>query len=326
MAEEDNLTRQIEEVEALSSIYGEEWCTLEESKREYSIQICDPDKQSYNNICLQICLPVDYPALAPPNYQLSAPWLKTEDRRAIENELADIYIGNIGECVIYLWVEKIREFIQTLSDESTISETSSPEKSSTKSSSTKAGTISSEEDGSDDDELMSDFDLQAVELSLTEIGISEQDDDKDWECPAIIHGQKLVDRKSVFQGHLAQVFHPVQVNMVLSSLFQDRKIEMATHNIYAFRILKDGEKGASCIQNCVDDGEVHAGSRLLHLLQIVDAKNVMVVVTRWYGGIHLGPDRFKHINNCARILLLENGYIQEKKEKKKPKTSGKRKR
>lgn len=31
-----------------------------------------------------------------------------------------------------------------------------------------------------------------------------------------------------------------------------------------------------------------------------------------YGGIHLGPDRFKHINNVARILLQETGVGQRK--------------
>lgn len=42
--------------------------------------------------------------------------------------------------------------------------------------------------------------------------------------------------------------------------------------------------------------------------QILDVRNVMVVVSRWYGGILLGPDRFKHINNCARNILVEEGY------------------
>lgn len=39
----------------------------------------------------------------------------------------------------------------------------------------------------------------------------------------------------------------------------------------------------------------------------MDVLNVMVVVSRWYGGIHLGPDRFKHINNVARVLLQHTG-------------------
>lgn len=43
--------------------------------------------------------------------------------------------------------------------------------------------------------------------------------------------------------------------------------------------------------------------------QILDVHNVLVVVSRWYGGILLGPDRFKHINNCARNILVEYNYV-----------------
>ena len=42
----------------------------------------------------------------------------------------------------------------------------------------------------------------------------------------------------------------------------------------------------------------------------------VVVVSRWYGGILLGPDRFKHINNAARTLLDACGYIAKNTEKK----------
>lgn len=35
------------------------------------------------------------------------------------------------------------------------------------------------------------------------------------------------------------------------------------------------------MQDCDDDGESAAGGRLLHLLQVADAKNVVVVVSRW---------------------------------------------
>lgn len=32
-----------------------------------------------------------------------------------------------------------------------------------------------------------------------------------------------------------------------------------------------------------------------------------------YGGIHLGPDRFRHINNAARQVLLQAGFIKSEK-------------
>ena len=35
-----------------------------------------------------------------------------------------------------------------------------------------------------------------------------------------------------------------------------------------------------------------------------------VVVSRWFGGTLLGPSRFSIINNTARSLLVQQGYVQ----------------
>ena len=63
------------------------------------------------------------------------------------------------------------------------------------------------------------------------------------------------------------------------------------------------------LQDCDDDGESAAGGRLLQLLQNTSVENVLVVVSRWYGGVKLGPARFTHINNAARDLLVKNGFV-----------------
>ena len=44
---------------------------------------------------------------------------------------------------------------------------------------------------------------------------------------------------------------------------------------------------------------------------MMDVNNTLVVVTRWYGGVHLGGDRWKHINNAARSAI-EGAIDQEK--------------
>lgn len=31
-------------------------------------------------------------------------------------------------------------------------------------------------------------------------------------------------------------------------------------------------------------------------------------MSRWFGGVKLGPDRFRLINNAARALLAANGF------------------
>jgi Uncharacterized protein family UPF0029 len=49
----------------------------------------------------------------------------------------------------------------------------------------------------------------------------------------------------------------------------------------------------------------------------VQVRDVIVVVSRWFGGTLLGPMRFTLINNTARILLEDCGY-----DKRDVKTSG----
>ncbi|KAG0282060.1 hypothetical protein BGZ96_000879 [Linnemannia gamsii] len=120
-------------------------------------------------------------------------------------------------------------------------------------------------------------------------------------------GAPIVDRKSVFVAHLAAIRQPAEVPYMIQQLKQEnKKVIKATHNIMAFRV--ENENG-TIAQDNDDDGETAAGSRLLHLMSILDVKNVVVVVSRWYGGIPLSADRFKHINNAARLLLDECGYI-----------------
>jgi hypothetical protein len=68
------------------------------------------------------------------------------------------------------------------------------------------------------------------------------------------------------------------------------------------------------IQDCDDDGETAAGGRLLHLMQLTDVWNVLVVVSRWYGGVKLGPDRFRLINQVGRDALVKGGFVKDQHE------------
>ena len=89
--------------------------------------------------------------------------------------------------------------------------------------------------------------------------------------------------------------------MVLSHLMSDRRIARAAHPIInAWRC----EVGDVLHQDNDDDGESAAGGRLAHLLQIMDLKDVLVIVTRYFGGIHLGPDRFKCVRPALRYRTL----------------------
>ena len=76
------------------------------------------------------------------------------------------------------------------------------------------------------------------------------------------------------------------------------------HNIWAYRLYDTTTTGTGrTSEEHDDDGESAAGGRLATLLKLTDARNVVVIVSRWYGGVHLGPDRFKLINMCAFDML-----------------------
>ena len=87
-------------------------------------------------------------------------------------------------------------------------------------------------------------------------------------------------------------------------LLSQKKIKKATHNISAYRFLD--KKSQEIFEDYDDDGEDDAGIRLLGIIQKMKVNNVLVVVSRWFGGILLHHDRFKHINDVAKILLTNN--------------------
>ncbi|KAM4548048.1 protein IMPACT isoform 3-T5 [Odontesthes bonariensis] len=232
---EGDLQAQIEEVEALSSIYGDEWCVIDEASRIFCIKISSDFEEPKLTACLQIILPPDYPGAAPPIYQINAAWLRGPERAKLANSLEDIYVEHAGESILYQWVEKIRDFL--------VEKSHSPE---TVDQPGKVN-VTAEEEVYDDEDLP---DFTTLKLN-TENAHLFMDQANDEEMPPIKHGNTITDRRSTFQPHLAPVVTP---------------------------------------------------------RQILDVRNVLVVVSRWYGGILLGPDRFKHINNSARNILVEEGY------------------
>lgn len=93
---------------------------------------------------------------------------------------------------------------------------------------------------------------------------------------------------------------PVQgregIDAFLADLKRTKKYAKATHNTWA-AVLSDGGpvKG--------DDGEAGAGAVILRMLERAGLTDHIVVVTRWYGGVHLGGDRFAHVVTCVRAYL-----------------------
>lgn len=115
-------------------------------------------------------------------------------------------------------------------------------------------------------------------------------------------GPPLTVAKSVFIAHVARVTSESQVTSVLHRLLANPKIARATHPIIRAYRFTDPSTGRRHADND-DDGEDAAGGRLAHLLELLGADDCLVVVTRWFGGVLLGPQRFKHINEVARLAV-----------------------
>lgn len=134
--------------------------------------------------------------------------------------------------------------------------------------------------------------------------------------PDWILSEPLVVNKSTFVARALAVKSLEEATESISHLIStNKRVAMATHNITAWRIRQKSAATAAgtepieiTIQDCDDDGETAAGGRLLHLMQLMEIWNVVVVVTRWYGGVKLGPDRFRCINAVARDALVSGGF------------------
>lgn len=82
----------------------------------------------------------------------------------------------------------------------------------------------------------------------------------------------------------------------IKDLKRNKKFSKATHNTWAL-ILSNGTQ----IKN--DDGESGAGAIMLRMIETAELYDHIVVITRWYGGINLGGDRFRHIKTCMNTYI-----------------------
>ena len=105
----------------------------------------------------------------------------------------------------------------------------------------------------------------------------------------------LTDRGSKYAVSGQAVTNRDDIDAVLKALKKNKKFAKATHNTWAAILDGTHEKN--------DDGESGAGMVILRMLERENLENHLIVVTRWYGGKHLGGDRFRHVQTCVRHYL-----------------------
>ncbi|APA14648.1 hypothetical protein SS1G_06635 [Sclerotinia sclerotiorum 1980 UF-70] len=111
----------------------------------------------------------------------------------------------------------------------------------------------------------------------------------------------IVSKGSKFIARSISVSSPSQALTYLQILLKDPSISDASHNVTAFRI--QGDHGM--IEDCKDDGESGGGTHILGILQNNNMVDVLLVVSRWYGGVMLGPDRWRIMTQVCNDALSQ---------------------
>lgn len=125
----------------------------------------------------------------------------------------------------------------------------------------------------------------------------------------------VIEKKSKFISNIYYVESEEEAEEILKQI--KKKYYDARHHCFAYRVMKEKQ----IISRQSDDGEPSgtAGAPMLNILEKNEFVNVLLVVTRYFGGILLGTgglvkaysDSSKDaIKNC-KVVMKEEGYIVE---------------
>lgn len=119
---------------------------------------------------------------------------------------------------------------------------------------------------------------------------------------------EIVEKKSKF---IASIFY-VETRGEAEDIIKDinKKYHDARHNCYAYRIYNE----SGIVEKSSDDGEPSgtAGAPMLTILSKNNLANVLVIVTRYFGGILLGTGGLVKAYSSATALALEKANVIEK--------------
>lgn len=293
--------RQHDELDALIAFYGDHDVTV---SSDHGDQCCSWRIKIASGVDLEIVLSTWYPSMEAPIPRIHAPsFVITPTRRKeLENELMEMYQNDLE--VAILWVEHLRVVLGDVD-------------------------LSQQEQDGNEADLEGLMNSQVDEPpEETGVRIFQPASSKFRQPIRQFHEsiiQNESNRRIIYRGppyhppksgpaetmiaHVASVETMDHVNWVLAELlFNDKKVAKATHNMIAYRFWD--AKRECWVSDNDDDGEKGAGAKLAALLEMANVTNVIVVVSRWFGGIHLGSSRFKYFASVARDALEESGFIR----------------
>ena len=335
----DNLARQAEEAEALSAIYGEDFA-IEDGAWTVRVPLSrDPELGADGELLpaylIARLVPLEtYPSRACFLAEVGPSGaLHVGELERLAREADAAYAEAPGEVAAFAFVERLREACASAADAPATDAEDAPERHT-------EGIENENRDPFDPEALAAE--LAAIDAGRDAAAAAAENVDSDDAANALVaesdidpsrvrHGAPFCERKSTFQAHVLLRLRSVEeADAFAAYLKRDPKVARASHNVLAFRkrlpapsargAVRDdknesdadrtNDSSVSFACDHDDDGEHGAGKGLSHLLRVTESEDVCVVVTRWFGGVHLGPRRFQCINNAARDALVDAGVAK----------------
>lgn len=116
----------------------------------------------------------------------------------------------------------------------------------------------------------------------------------------VLHEKIIEDRGSRYSVSYGYVEGKDDIKTFLQTLKKNKKYAMATHNSWAVRLTHNG----AVYDSKSDDGETGAGLVILRIMQKENVTNCIICVTRWFGGVKLMGDRYKHVQDATKYAIL----------------------
>jgi putative IMPACT (imprinted ancient) family translation regulator len=118
----------------------------------------------------------------------------------------------------------------------------------------------------------------------------------------------IIDRGSHYTVVAQKITNETEIPLFQKSLLKDPYFRKATHNILAYRITTPEW---AIIESKNDDGETGAGMCILREMRRANAVNIVIIVTRYFGWVHLQTDRFRNVIDATKMMLEKISEIKK---------------
>ncbi|EFQ35478.1 uncharacterized protein GLRG_10622 [Colletotrichum graminicola M1.001] len=126
--------------------------------------------------------------------------------------------------------------------------------------------------------------------------------------------RQITFKSSTFVARVTSAGDDGQASALIRSLLStEPHLKTAAHNAWGYRVQKQGQgrKSREIHEVCEDDGETGCGEFILRLMREAGVDDVVVVLSRWFGGELLGPDRWRLMRNVTTEALSQRLRIHQ---------------